>query len=126
MLATVGTDKVCKIWDIANNEDGKLAPKCVAKKDLQQGELFTVQFYEDIPWVLAAGGAKGELAIWDTEEDKEIKEHFTPLLDKHTKKLKRKADKGLGKEEEVVSDDLAVEADDGNSSFEDVDSDEEE
>ena len=35
MLATVGTDKLCKIWDISNTEAGKLVPKCVAKRDLE-------------------------------------------------------------------------------------------
>lgn len=38
MLATVGTDKLCKIWDISHtSDDGKLAPKCVAKRDMEQG-----------------------------------------------------------------------------------------
>lgn len=73
MLATVGTDSVCKLWDITNvNPLGKAEPKLVIKKDLKQGELFSVQFYEDIPWVLAAGGSKGEVAIWDTEESSEV------------------------------------------------------
>jgi periodic tryptophan protein 1 len=35
MLATVGTDKKCKIWDIAANVDGKLMPQCVAKRDME-------------------------------------------------------------------------------------------
>lgn len=46
------------------------------------GELFSLSFYKDIPWVLAAGGSKGELAIWDTEESEKISAHFTPFLDK--------------------------------------------
>jgi len=32
--------------------------------------------YGDIPWVLATGGQKGELAIWDTEEDMRVLKHF--------------------------------------------------
>lgn len=44
------------------------------------GELFNVSFYKDIPWVLAAGGSKGELAIWDTEENANIAKHFSPSL----------------------------------------------
>ena len=31
-------------------------------------ELFTLQFCRDIPWVIASGGAKGEVNIWDTCE----------------------------------------------------------
>ena len=42
MLATVGTDKLCKIWDIANVEEGRLVPKCVAKRNMEQGQLFSV------------------------------------------------------------------------------------
>ena len=122
MLATVGTDKLCKIWDISNTEAGKLVPKCIAKRDLEQGQLFSVQFYEDIPFVLAAGGQKGELAIWDTEEDKTIKQTFGPLLDESARALKKKADRGLAKDEKEI---VNVPEDDGNSSFEDVDSEEE-
>jgi hypothetical protein len=51
--------------------------------------------------VLASGGQKGEVAIWDTEEDKTLKDHFSHYLDKHAKRLKKKADRGLNKEEEV-------------------------
>jgi len=43
---------------------------------MNMGELFTVNYYQDIPWVLAAGGSKGELAIWDTEENENIANHF--------------------------------------------------
>lgn len=71
--------------------------------------------------MLAAGGQKGELAIWDTEEDKAIKQTFGPLLDPSARALKKNADKGLGKEEEAGE---ALE-DDGDSGFEDVDSEEE-
>ena len=59
MLTTVGTDKVCKIWDItagASADGTSSTPLCVSEKDMKQGDLFTVQFYADIPWVLATGG----------------------------------------------------------------------
>jgi hypothetical protein len=74
------------------------------KKDLKQGELFSVQFYDDIPWVLAAGGSKGEVAIWDTEESETIEKHFKPFLSPDAPKEPRA---------------VALE-DDGNSDFEDV------
>jgi len=96
MVASVGGDELCKIWDVSSAE-----PKCVAQKDLKQGELFSVQFYADIPWVLAAGGNKGEVAIWDTEESETIKKHFQQNLDPNAPR------------EPVVEDD-------GNSDFEDM------
>jgi len=87
LLATVGTDSLCKIWDIhAQSPEGKLEPRLIGKRDLEQGDLFSVQFYEDIPWVLAAGGSNGELAIWDIEESTEISEHFKPTLDPNAPK----------------------------------------
>ena len=85
---------------------------------MKQGDLFTVQMYADIPWVLATGGQKGELAIWDTEEDMKIVKHFKSSFNDKAKQLKKKADRGY----EEGDADMA----DGDSSgFEDVDSDEE-
>jgi hypothetical protein len=49
---------------------------------MAMGELFSLSFYKDIPWVLAAGGSKGEIAVWDTEESESVAKHFTPFLDK--------------------------------------------
>lgn len=46
--------------------------------------------------------------------------HFAPYLDKKARKLKKKVDRGFTKEEKVS--DVEVNEDDGNSSFEDVDS----
>jgi len=71
-----------------------------------------VQFYEDIPWVLAAGGSKGEVAIWDCEESEQISSHFKGNLDPTAPK-EPKIKLGEGEE------------DDKNSDFEDMDSDEE-
>ena len=109
LLATVGTDSVCKIWDIhAQTPEGKNEPRLIGKRDLQQGDLFSVKFYEDIPWVLAAGGANGEIAIWDIEESPEISSHFSPNLDPNAPK-----------QPEAIPDD-------GNEDFEDVSEEEEE
>ena len=49
---------------------------------MAMGELYTISFYSDIPWVLAAGGSKGEVVVWDTEENEKVRSHFTPFLDK--------------------------------------------
>ena len=40
MVATVGTDNLCKVWDVSQP-----TPQMVAKRDLKQGELFSVQWY---------------------------------------------------------------------------------
>lgn len=78
--------------------------------------------YADIPWVLAAGGQKGEVAIWDTEEDSKVRTQFKGQMPEKAKNLKKKADKGY-----EANDADMVEEDGGadSSGFEDVDSDEE-
>lgn len=36
MMATVGTDSVCKVWDVqACNPEGVVEPKLVSKRDLK-------------------------------------------------------------------------------------------
>jgi WD40 repeat protein len=80
LMATCSTDEYIKIWDIANNNGTE--PKLIGAKKTTMGELFTLSFYRDIPWVLAAGGSKGEVAVWDIEENDTIGKHFTPFLDK--------------------------------------------
>jgi len=79
MMATCSTDEYIKVWDIANNNGTE--PKLVGQKKTNMGELFTLSFYKDIPWVLAAGGSKGEIAVWDTEENENLQKHFTPFID---------------------------------------------
>ena len=86
---------------------------------MQQGLLFSVQMYADIPWVLAAGGSSGQLAIWDLEEDKRVYKHFKSQLPEKAKTMKKKADKGFAQDEDVE----VVSATGDSSDFEDVDSD---
>ena len=80
MMCTSSTDGTVKVWDITAN--GGLKPAQIANKEMKQGELFTMQFCQDIPWVLASGGSNGELAIWDTSENIEIENHFKGFLTK--------------------------------------------
>lgn len=78
MLATCSLDEHIKIWDV----NASPTPKLIGYRKTTMGELFSLSFYNDIPWVLAAGGSKGEVAVWDTEEQEKIQQHFTPFLDK--------------------------------------------
>ena len=100
---------------MASVTDGK--PECVQAKDMKQGDLFTVQMYKDIPWVLATGGSKGELAIWDVEEDKKTYSHFKHAVTQKAKDSKKAADKGLTEDDikEVEEEGM----DDGDSGWED-------
>jgi len=78
MMCTSSTDGKVKVWDILANEGTK--PAQIGKKDMKQGELYSMRFCNDIPWVLACGGSKGELAVWDTSESKAVEKHFKSFL----------------------------------------------
>lgn len=39
-----------------------------------------MNFCRDIPWVMASGGSKGEVAIWDCSENLDIENHFKDQL----------------------------------------------
>ena len=74
LLATACIDGHVSIWDLS--EIDSFTPKCVQSKNLKVGGLFACQFYDDSPWIIAAGGIKGELAIWDLEESELVVKRF--------------------------------------------------
>lgn len=49
-----------KLWDLKDSK-----PSLVAAQDLKVGAAFTAGFCRDAPWLLAAGGAGGTVAVWD-------------------------------------------------------------
>ena len=49
-----------KLWDLGANK-----PSLVAAQDLKVGAAFAAAFCPDAPWLLAAGGAAGTVAVWD-------------------------------------------------------------
>lgn len=65
MVATAGTDGNVNVWDFSAE-----SPQQVSSKPMKVGELFTCEFYEDSPSILACGGSNGELAVWDVFENK--------------------------------------------------------
>ena len=50
-----------KLWDLSTGE-----PKLLAAKDLKAGAIFAAAFCPESPFLLAAGGAKGKMVVWDT------------------------------------------------------------
>lgn len=40
----------------------------VAYKTMNAGKLFALQFYYDEPFLLATGGDKGLVAVWESDE----------------------------------------------------------
>uniref|UniRef100_A0ACD5XH10 Uncharacterized protein n=1 Tax=Avena sativa TaxID=4498 RepID=A0ACD5XH10_AVESA len=70
-IATCGTDKMVKLWDISNNQ-----PSCVASLNAKLGAVFTVTFCNDSPFLLACGGSKGKLKIWNTLSEPAVASKF--------------------------------------------------
>ncbi|KAJ1383894.1 WD40/YVTN repeat-like-containing domain superfamily [Sesbania bispinosa] len=71
LLATGSMDKTVKLWDLSNNQ-----PSCVASKTPRVGALFSISFSNDNPFLLAIGGSKGKLQVWDTLSDSGISRRF--------------------------------------------------
>nr|XP_027123567.1 uncharacterized WD repeat-containing protein C17D11.16-like isoform X2 [Coffea arabica]XP_027126436.1 uncharacterized WD repeat-containing protein C17D11.16-like isoform X2 [Coffea arabica] len=64
LLATGSMDKTVKLWDLSNNQ-----PSCVASKNPKAGAVFSVSFSDECPFLLAIGGSKGKLELWETLSD---------------------------------------------------------
>ncbi|XP_010439794.1 PREDICTED: uncharacterized WD repeat-containing protein C17D11.16-like [Camelina sativa] len=71
LLATGSTDKSVKLWDLSNNE-----PSCIATHTPNVGGLFYIAFSPDNPFVLAMGGVKGKLKVWDTLSDANVSNRY--------------------------------------------------
>nr|AFK40943.1 unknown [Medicago truncatula] len=64
-------DKTVKLWDLSNNQ-----PSSVASKEPKAGAAFSISFSEDNPFLLAIGGSKGKLQLWDTLSDEGISRRY--------------------------------------------------
>lgn len=77
LLATASVDKTVKVWDTHSLLDaGDAGPQCVAYKTMNVGKLLAMQFNADDPFLLAAAGDKGMVAIWESDENEHIRSHF--------------------------------------------------
>jgi periodic tryptophan protein 1 len=61
LLLTASADKRVKLWGL----EGGAAPRQLASEDLKVGAVFGAAFCGDAATLVAAGGAKGELRVWD-------------------------------------------------------------
>jgi periodic tryptophan protein 1 len=77
MILTASTDKKIKLWGL--DVGSGTAPELLASEDLKVGAIFSASFCRDAPMVLAAGGAKGAVAVWDTTN----KEAVNAWVEKH-------------------------------------------
>ncbi|KAG0591157.1 hypothetical protein KC19_1G154300 [Ceratodon purpureus] len=71
LLATASTDKMVKLWDLTENQ-----PSCIASTNPKVGAVFAASFCKDAPFLLAVGGSKGNLHVWDTLTSGEVGRRF--------------------------------------------------
>ncbi|KAG2291379.1 hypothetical protein Bca52824_038048 [Brassica carinata] len=71
LLATGSMDKTVKLWELSNNE-----PSCIASHKPKAGAVFSISFSADNPFLLAIGGSKGELHVWDTLLDANVSRKY--------------------------------------------------
>eukprot|EP00245_Coleochaete_scutata_P003973 TRINITY_DN16082_c0_g1_i1.p1 TRINITY_DN16082_c0_g1~~TRINITY_DN16082_c0_g1_i1.p1 ORF type:complete len:236 (+),score=37.62 TRINITY_DN16082_c0_g1_i1:56-709(+) len=71
LLATSSTDKMVKLWNTQGHK-----PSALASVNLKLGAVFSVAFCRDSPFLLAAGGSKGSLQVWDIRTDAAVSQQF--------------------------------------------------
>ena len=75
LLAAGSTDKLVRLWDFADlPADGGKVEQPLALKDVRCGGVFSAGWIRDAPYLLAAGGSKGEATVWDLRcEEEDVK-----------------------------------------------------
>ena len=76
LMATASIDKTVKLWDLGANGGTGGVPQLVAAKEMAVGKLFSMGFSETEPYLLSAGGGKGVIALWETNEDPNVLRRF--------------------------------------------------
>lgn len=78
LCATSSTDETIKIWDMhsPSSTPQRIVPKNVFYKSMNVGNLFSINFCKDEPFLLATGGESGIVAVWDCDEQQIIKDYF--------------------------------------------------
>ncbi|ETW83317.1 hypothetical protein HETIRDRAFT_383395 [Heterobasidion irregulare TC 32-1] len=112
-IATGGTDKMVKVWNITEETVGdKRQVSLVTSRDLGVGKVFSTAFSPDDPLTLAAAGSKARLQVWDVGANFGARKAFGAKLAEAGRILKEKTSGGVVG---VVDDDEDVSADEGDA-----------
>jgi hypothetical protein len=95
LLATASTDKTVKLWDVSDDK-----PLPIATERPNLGAVFAAAFCgADAPHLLAMGGAKGSVGVWDVRSVKAVAKRWPELMEGATFLDKPSTAKGGEKQE---------------------------
>ncbi|KAF8322669.1 WD40 repeat-like protein [Clavulina sp. PMI_390] len=103
-LATGGTDKVVKVWNI-EEQGGNRSVSMVTSRDLGVGKVFTVGWSPDDPLTLVAGGSKAQLQIWEVGQNAGVRSTFKTKLAQAGRELREKKSEVIGVVDDEDDDD---------------------
>eukprot|EP00892_Ulva_mutabilis_P011033 jgi/Ulvmu1/8301/UM042_0006.1 len=72
LLVSASIDKTVKVWSTADDR-----PKMLVSQDVQVGAVLSLGIPEDDPQMVVAGGAKGEVTVWDMKHSPQLRSLFT-------------------------------------------------
>ena len=75
-MVTASTDGIVKLWDL---EGGK--PKHLCSQNARVGSVFSLEFCADLHYLVAVGGAEGQVSVWDILTVKEVQKRYQALLE---------------------------------------------
>jgi periodic tryptophan protein 1 len=76
LFLTASTDKIVKLWDIKPT-----GISCIHTRDMQVGQIFSANFSYDLPYMVSAGGSKGELKMWNIGDSAPVRTIVQEKLD---------------------------------------------
>jgi len=95
VIATGGTDKIVKVWNVTEGGDGKNRVSLVTSRDLGVGKVFSTIWSPDDPLTLAAGGSVGKLQVWDIGTNQNVRNIMSTKVAETGKTLKEKGGDGV-------------------------------
>ena len=73
LFLTSSADKTVKLWSVdGSGGDGGVVPSLLVSKEMRVGSVWSASWDIDAAALLACGGDKGKLAVWDIRENAEM------------------------------------------------------
>ena len=72
LFLTSSADKTVKLWSVDGGGESGVVPSLLVSKELKVGSVWSASWDVDAAALLACGGDKGKLAVWDIRESAEV------------------------------------------------------